>query len=873
MSAFRFRMLAALAMAVATAAVAVPAGQAVPAVPAATGGHAPWMAQSLAPEGRARALVARMTLDEKIAMVHGSGYPTPFNAAGYAGVIPANSRLGIPAVYLVDSPVGVGNGSTGVTQWADTSALASTWDTSLAHAFGSAYGAEQFGKGHNVALAPTVNILRLPLWGRAPETYSEDPYLTAQQSTATIRGIQSQHVVATVKHFIANNQEVLRSSINAEVPQRALRELYEPAFHAAVTQGHVGAVMCSYNQVNGDYACENAEELTNVLRDAWHFDGMVMSDWGSLHHTVKAAKAGLDLEMPGAKGDNHLSDIDKLFGSYFNSKLKAAVQNGSVSRATLDTMITHILTAMFRIGLFDHPAPDPAAVRDAVVSTPQHLALSTKIAEDGTVLLKNARSVLPLRAGRLRSIAVIGDAADQHPVTAAGGSAYVLPSKPVVSPLAGITARAGSHVTVSHAQGTLGVAALPAVSASAFPGGVTATYYASADLSGTPLATETVSNLDVTGKPSAVGSHDVWSVRYTGTINAPAAGTYRFSLSAGGYVRVYIDGKLVVGYTPAREPVRNGLIHLTAGRHSIRVDETPFLANLVTVDLFVVTPGLHLGWQPRENLLVQQAAVAAKRADVAVVVASDPTSEGWDRSTLALPADQDQLISAVAKANRRTIVVLNTASAVTMPWLNKVAGALEVWIPGQTFGTALARVLFGDANPSGKLPVTFPRNEAQGPARTPVEYPGDGTDVFYDEGLLVGYRWYDAKRQRPLFPFGYGLSYTSFRLSSMQVEPRPGGWVANVTVTNSGRRTGSDTAQLYLRSPAAAQEPPQQLKAYTKVTLRAGESRRVNLPIPRDALASWDNVDTGWTVHPGTYRLYVGDSSRNLPLSVQIHVR
>src|SRR5947209_13988582 len=243
----------------------------------------PWMNTGLAPQERAGLVVAQMTLDEKIAMVHGAGYPLPLNGAGYAGVVPANTRLGIPALYLADSPVGVGNGSTGVTQWADTSALASTWDTSLAAGYGEALGAEQAGKGHNVALAPTVNILRLPLWGRAPETFSEDPFLTGRQASAEIQAIQRQHVIATAKHFVANNQEVLRSSINVVASQRTLREIYEPAFRMTIQQGGAGAVMCSYNRINGTYGCDNAEELTDVLRDAWHFDGMVMSDWGAMH--------------------------------------------------------------------------------------------------------------------------------------------------------------------------------------------------------------------------------------------------------------------------------------------------------------------------------------------------------------------------------------------------------------------------------------------------------------------------------------------------------------------------------------------------------------------------------------------------------------
>jgi beta-glucosidase len=836
----------------------------------------PWANSSLAPDQRASMLVAQMTLDEKIAMVHGAGYPLPLNAAGYAGVIPGNARLGIPALYLADSPVGVGNGSTGVTQWPDSANLAATFDTAMAKAYGLAYGAEQAGKGHNVALSPTVNILRLPLWGRAPETFSEDPYLTGQTAASEIKGIQSQHVIATVKHFVANNQEVLRSSINAVVSQRALSEIYEPAFRAAVEQADVGAVMCSYNRVNGTYACQNGETLTDTLRDAWRFDGMVMSDWGALHSTVQAAKAGLDLEMPGAADDNNLRPIDQIFGSYFNSKLKAAVLDGSVGVATLDAMVVHILTAMFRIGLFDHPLPNPTTVKDANVSTPAHLALATTLAESGSVLLKNAHRTLPLDAGSVHSIAVIGDAADQHPITAAGGSAVVTPSAPVISPLSGITARAASAgISVTHSPGTLGIGALTAVPSSAFGAGLTVTYYATNNLSGPAVATGTVPSLDITGTPPPVASLPTWSARYSGTVNAPASGDYRFSLSAGAFVSVWIDGKPVVSFEPMREAVRNGLIHLAAGQHSIRVDVTPFQANLVTVDAFALTPGLHLGWQPQENLLVAQAAAAARRADVAVIVVSDATSEGMDRSTLALPADQDTLIAAVAAANPRTVVVLNTGSAELMPWLNKVGAVLEIWYPGQTGGTALGRLLFGDVNPSGKIPVTFPASDNQGPARTTNEYPGDGTNVYYDEGILVGYRWYDATGQKPLFPFGFGLSYTSFGFSHLTVRQSEHSDAVSVTVTvtNTGKRSGAEVAQLYLGSPASAKEPPHQLKGYRKVTLAAGKSTQVTFTLTGQDLSSWDSPAAGWTVHRGIYHVWVGDSSQNTTVTGAFTVR
>ena len=354
--------------------------------------------------------------------------------------------------------------------------------------------------------------------------------------------------------------------------------------------------------------------------------------------------------------------------------------------------------------------------------------------------------------------------------------------------------------------------------------GLTATYYPSADLTGAPIATETVPDLDYTGNPAAVGTATVWSARYTGTLTAPATGTYRFSLQAGAHVTVYIDNRRTVTFKPTFEPTQNGLIHLTAGAHDIRVVVTPYLHQPVTVEAFAVTAGLHLGWQPQENRLVRAAAEAARAADVAVVVASAPASEGWDRSTLALPADQNRLISRVAAANPHTIVVLNTASAVTMPWLSKVAGVVEVWFPGQTAGTAIAQVLFGDVNPSGKLPVTFPASDRQGPARTQAEYPGDGTNVYYREGTLIGYRWYDATHQRPLFPFGFGLSYTTFGFSGLHVSRTGHGYSVTARVTNTGSRPGAEVAQLYVGAPRAAHEPLRQLKAYGKVHLAPGQA-------------------------------------------------
>jgi beta-glucosidase len=816
---------------------AAPPGGALRAAPVAS-------AEAQAAGKRARQLVARMTLDEKIAYCH--GIPA---TRGFTGHIPANTRLGIPALRLADGPSGVGNGSVGVTQWPDSKALAATWNPDTATDYGKAYGAEQAAKGHNVALAPCINILRLPHWGRSFETYTEDPFLNGQLAAATIRGIQANHVISTVKHFAANNQEILRNSIDVVVSERALQEIYFPGFRAAVQQGQTGAVMTSYNKVNGTWAHENRLNVQDTLRDAWGYDGWVMSDWGGTHSTVQTAKAGSDTEMPG--------------GTYLGDALKAAVLSGAVSQAQLDTMVTQVLTPVIRVGLVDHPLPDPETVVDTVVSTPAHLDLARRIGVEGSVLLKND-GLLPL--ARPRSIAVIGDAADAGAQTHGGGSGSVTSNGPVVTPLAGIRARAGS-IPVTYARGTLGIAALPVIPASAFGAGLTVTYYASTDLTGDALGTETVPNLNVTATPAAVASQtDGWSARYTGTFHAAAAGGYRFSLTAGGPTTLSLDGKVVLTYLPGRESVQNAFVTLTAGDHAVEVT----YVSAAPVGGRAPRTSLVLGSQAGYDRLHQEAAAAARAADVAVVVLADVTSEGMDRSTLALPADQDALVAAVAAANPRTVVVLNTSGAVLMPWLGSVRSVIANWYAGQEQGNAVAAMVFGDAEPGGRLPETFPATDRQGPAKTSVEFPGDGVHVFYDEGLAIGYRWYQHSGEKPLFPFGYGLSYTSFRLGDLRVSRTPGGLRAQASVTNTGRRAGSEVVQLYVAAPDAAQEPAQQLKAFSKVTLEPGRRTTVTLDVPRDELAVWLTSSTGWTVVPGDYVVGVGTSSADLPLRGRI---
>lgn len=694
----------------------------------------PWMNTALSPLERANELVAAMNIDQKLAML--SQAQPIWAHYGAAGYIPAQPSLCIPDVVLNDAGQGVGDQEVNATAFPAPIAQSSSWDPSLQYQFGQALGWQALHKGINVQLAPGVEIDRNPLNGRNFEYMSEDPFLSAQGGVAEIRGIQSNPVIATVKHYVANSQETNRMTDSSDVDQRTLQEIYLPAYEAAVRQAHVGSVMCSYNRINDVYACENPTLLTSVLRQQFGFDGFVMSDWGGTHSTVAAANAGLDMEMNVAPG------------TYFTGPLKTAVQAGQVPMTRLDDMVTRITSAMFRIGLFDHPAaPEPAAFA-AGVERPQDIALARTISENGTVLLKNDANVLPLTTHGQR-IAVIGPGAG--PAGAAqfyngSGSSHVpeLVNKPdVVSPLAGIQARA----------------------------------------------------------------------------------------SASGDTVLYADGS----------------------------DPTT-------------------------------AAATAKLADVAIVFAGAQDSEGVDRTTMDLSSgnctlvggctpqgvDQDQLIAQVAAANPHTIVVLNTGGPVLMPWLSQIQGLFEAWYPGQEDGNAIAALLFGDANPSAKLPETFPRSQADTPIQSPQQFPGitdaQGVPQSHDsEGLLVGYRWYDAKHITPLFPFGYGLSYTSFSLDHLTVAgggpsagpgTTPTVATAGITVSNTGRRAGAEVPQLYIAAPPSTGEPPRQLAGYAHVSLDPGVSTRASFPITTRALSYWSA--SGWRVVRGCYTIIVGSDERDI---------
>ncbi|MEW9572707.1 glycoside hydrolase family 3 protein [Rhodanobacter sp. Si-c] len=850
----------------------------------------PWVGSQAPIADRVTQLLARMSQADKLDLVHGVAVPDPY--AGRVAGIPA---LCIPELTLHDGPVGVRLPDT--TQLPSATALAASFDPALAREYGQVIGAEDKAKGVDVDLGPTINIVRDPRWGRAFESYSEDPYLTGQVAAGTIAGVQSQGVMAQVKHWAVYNQETYRNAPqdNAVVSDRAVHELYAPAFDAAIRAADPSSVMCSYAWINGTNACEDPY-LDAILRRDFGFTGFITSDWGGTHSTVAAANGGLDMEMPGDQ--------------YFGKALAAAIEAGKVPQARLDEMARRILTQEFRFGLFDRTARGHA---DAVASTPAHVQVALKVAEDGAVLLQNAHGLLPLGSAD-ETIAVIGTGAGFDTLTHGGGSASV-PGTGVVTPLAGIrerAARAGAKTI--YAPGVIGPGeAYPTITGTHFAGsggeGLQIEYFANAHFAGAPVATRTVPDVAAVWSgapvPGVVAGH-AFSVRWKGSLTPPASGLYTFGLTGHGSTRLVIAGKPVIdAHSAVRAPTltqqaaearvvagealsvgetRTGTVRLTAGKPvSIEVDYA-FTPGTQKAEWWVGMGGVHLadafvnlGWLlPGEQATIAAAAHAAAQANVAIVYANKFESEAFDESGIDLPGDQNALIEAVAAANPRTIVVLNTGSAVAMPWLDKVAGVIEAWYPGQQAGNAIAALLYGDVDPSGKLPVTFPRTLAQVPAATPAEWGGVDGKVHYAEGLDVGYRGYAARKLAPLFPFGFGLSYTTFAFSHLAVAPATLNAAAEVAATvdvaNTGKRACAEVAQLYLAFPVGAGEPPRQLRAFAKVTLQPGARQQVSLRIPARAFATWDSARHAWHVAAGDYRVLVGDSSAHLPLQAVVHV-
>lgn len=807
----------------------------------------PWLDRSKSAEERAELLLGRMTLDDKLALMNG-GSPDP--------------GLGIPPIVFSDGPAGVtsgeGNESRAGTQLPAPIALAASFDEERAREYGELLGKEAAERGVTVLLAPTVNIARSGRNGRTFEGYGEDPHLSGMMGAETVQGIQSQGVIANVKHYAANNQETDRFAQNSIIDERVVRELYLPAFEAAVTEGGAASAMASYNKINGIYGTEHRALLTDILKRNWGFRGFVVSDFMATQHAVKAANAGLDFELT--------VPFKRLFGE----PLKSAVENGQVSMAVIDEAAGRILKTLFRFGHFDKGSAAEGRHFDdygeggnasPLSRTP---AAALRLAQAGIVLLQNEGEALPLAADAC--IAVIGQAAGERMVASGGGSAHVV-SRSVVSPLTGI--RSLAQAEVHYARGTAPVPSGPkfmygtpnedlAVPEEAFEDGLQGYYYETGDLSGEPVRTDRLTHLNIVwgfeGAPPV-------SARWTGRLRAPSSGMYTFYLPSAGGSRLFVNGRLVLDNWDGGSPYASGTAELEEG---VAVDiEVQFTAAGAPAAL----PCLALHWYAgSDDELIREAADLAAKMDAAVVFANDYMTENYDKPGLSLPGAQDRLIEEVAKANPNTVVVLNVGGPVLMPWHHCVKAVLMAWYPGQEGGHAIASALYGLYNPSGKLPVTIPASERQVPTAGEGQFPGIELDTVYTEGLEVGYRWYDAHGETPLFPFGHGLSFTAFKYASLTVKRRGATVEAEVDVRNAGGAEGRTAVQLYVSFPDAAGEPPKQLKRFRSVRLAPGESVTVRFTLRSRDLSIWDTANNRWTVPAGSFTLLVGESSRDIRL-------
>jgi len=787
-------------------------------------------------EQRVDDLFGRLTPEEKLVLLGGTGFTTQ--------PIP---RLGVPPMMMADAGQGVRGGARGMggpaTAFPAGVVMASTWDTNLLHRIGRAIGEEarNKGTGAQIILGPAVNIHRSPQGGRNGEYMSEDPYLAARLAVAYIRGVQSGGVAACIKHFACNNQENGRMTVSAKVDERTLREIYLPAFEAGVEEGGVWSVMSSYNEVNGIHSSANVHLLKDILKNEWGFDGLVMSDWGGVHETA-AVQAGNDLEMPTGE-------------CMSVPKLQVALAAGRVTQAAVDDSVRRILRTILRVGLMDGPIS-----RDASrVNSVEHKQLAYTVAAEGIVLLKNDGGLLPLDRRQVKSIAVIGDAAKKMQIDALGS--------PSVRPLHsvqiwdGITNSAGGGIDVQYVAAEADdLAPVPAGDAQGFR----AEYFKNQELKGPPAVVRTEDRIDLepAASPAPGIPHDNFSVRWTGKLVAPASGEYIFAFTGDDGFRVFLDGKrLLDHWVNGRATTLRGQATLVTGRtYDLRVE-------------FFQAGGDYLArfaWHTPEKPLYADAIAAAKASDVAVVCVSTRRQEGeeTDRPSLALPDGQDGLIRAVVGANPRTIVVLNNGTPVLMrDWLGRVPALIEAWLPGQEGGAALAAILFGDVNPSGKLPDTLGGRREDYPDYG--NYPGTGGEVDYAEGVYVGYRHFDRADIQPLFPFGYGLSYTTFaynnlKLSSTEVAP-DGSVTTSVEVRNTGPRAGEEVAELYVRElNPEIDRPVRELKGFAKVALQPGETKTVSFTLTPRELAYFDVAGHQWKADAGRYVIEVGSSSRDI---------
>jgi len=794
-------------------------------------------------EKRVNSILSTMTVDEKIEIIGGIN-------DFYTRPIP---RLGIPPLKMSDGPMGVHDyGLT--TAYPAGIALAASWDVDLTQRFGAAMGKDARARGVHFILAPGMNIYRAPMNGRNFEYFGEDPFLASRMAVAVIKGIQSQRVIATAKHFAGNNSEFARMTLSSDIDERTLREIYLPAFEASVKEANAGAVMDAYNLVNGAYMTANNHLNNEILKKEWGFDGILMSDWGATHDSIAAANGGLDLEMPSPTFMN-------------GDTLLPALKDGKISAATLDDKVRRILRKAIEFGFLDQPQTDT----DIPSYSQEGRQVALEAARGSMVLLKNSGDLLPLDAAKLKTIAVIGP--DAYPaVISGGGSAETKPFN-AVSYLEGISNHLGTRAKVLYAvdvppldevfENSEFVTALDGET------GLKGEYFSNEDLKGTPALVRTDKHVHFDwGEGSFAPDQpiDHFSVRWTGYFVPEKSGDYKFFTSADDGVRLYIGDETAINdWQPHSQTLDTAARHLEAGQaYKIRLEYFESVGSAI-VGFGVTRAEAFIGRETR--------ALAAKADAVIICVGFDPKTEGegFDR-TFQLPGGQDELIRQISAVNKNVIVVLTAGGNVDMTrWIENVPAILHAWYPGQEGGTALAQILFGDCSPSGKLPASFERRWEDNPTFH-TYYPEKGEKrVQYSEGIFVGYRHFDRSETKPLFAFGYGLSYTTFGYSNLSVTPQtgsPGGPVmVSFDVRNTGRRAGAEVAELYVGDAhASVPRPVKELKGFAKITLKPGETKPITLTLDRRAFSFYDVKKHDWSAEPGEFTISVGGSSDNIQL-------
>ncbi len=782
---------------------------------------------------KVEAIFKQMTVAEKVDFCHGTGFATR--------PIP---RLGVPAWEMSDGPQGLrGNDGEKATYFPTGISLASTWNVDCAKKQGIAMGEEAQYYRKGVILGPAINMIRTPLGGRSFEYMSEDPFLAGKLAVNYIQGVQSQGVSACVKHYAANSQENERGTIDARVDERTLRELYLPAFEMAIKEGGARSIMAAYNRLNGTYCAENSHLLNDILKKEWGFKGAAMSDWGAVHSTIGTAFGGLDLEMPGGSPRDFMAQ-----------PLLNAVTAGQVPMSVIDDKVRRTLWAIYSGG--------PGT---AVANNPEHWAITRAIARESIVMLKNANSTLPLDPAKLKKIAVIGPFADLKQGGSGGSSSVYSPYE--VTALQGIKTALEGKAEVVYAKGAeTGEQVFDAIPTSAFPDGLKGEYFATKTFEGEPTVTRTDANLDFDwghGSPDPKIPNDNFNARWTGTLVAPKTGKFILGTSSDDGSRLYVDGKLVVD---------NWGDHGVQGK-SVQLDLVQGKKYQVKVQFYEAAGDavVKLYWSmpnADSDPLLTAADEAAKSAD-AVILCVGTThqydTEGSDKPDMHLMGKQDAFVQHMLRVNPKTIVVLFTGSAVETPWSGEAPALLEAWYPGMEGGNALADILFGTVSPSGKLPLTFPNKLADSPAHANGNYPGKNGTLHYDEGLLIGYRYFDTKKLAPKFPFGFGLSYTTFEYSNLKVKTEGHTATVTVDVKNTGKVAGMESVQLYIHPhKSAVERPEKELKGFGKEMLDAGQTKTYTFKLDSRAFAYYDVKAKDWKVEPGNFDVLVGSSSRDI---------